>query len=78
MTPASAAACRAGAPVPALLVLALALTLVAAGVHAGESLYVIEQLVVGDHNGVKAACQRRQNPIEVLGFSDRNGAQLNS
>src|SRR6185437_1688576 len=71
MTPASAAACRAGAPVPALLVLALALTLVASGVHAGESLYVIEQLVVGvtsapGGEGERVATLKSGDRVEVL------------
>jgi len=77
MTPASAAACRAGAPVPALLVLALALTLVASGVHAGESLYVIEQLVVGVSSapggeGDRVATLKSGDRVEVL---DRQGEE---
>jgi hypothetical protein len=60
-----------------LLVLALGLTVVASGVHAGESLYVIEQLVVGvtsapGGEGDRVATLKSGDRVVVL---DRQGEE---
>jgi len=71
MIPAAAGACTAGARLAALFVLALVLSVLASGARAAESLYVIEQLVVGvtsapGGEGDRVATIKSGDRVEVL------------
>jgi hypothetical protein len=78
MIPAAAGECSAGARLAALLVLALALAVLAApGVRAAESMYVIEQLVVGvtsapGGEGDRVATIKSGDRVDLL---DRQGEE---
>lgn len=77
MIPAAAGACTAGARLAALSVLALVLTVLASGARAAESLYVIEQLVVGvtsapGGEGDRVATIKSGDRVEIL---DRQGEE---
>lgn len=77
MIPAAAGECTAGARLAALIVVALALTVVATGVRAAESMYVIEQLVVGvtsapGGEGARVATIKSGDRVDLL---DRQGEE---
>jgi hypothetical protein len=77
MIPAAAAAGTAGARLPALLVLAVALTVLASDTRAAESMYVVEQLVVGATSapggeGDRVATLKSGDRVDVV---DRQGEE---